>query len=140
MYEPIGAYVNQNGDLQNGISGTYFAKEVEYLQDVCDSINVRINSVGGSVIEGYSIVSAILNSKIPVNTYIDGLAASIAGVIAVAGTKCTMKDYGTLMMHNASGSEDSSLLDVVNGTLCTILSNRCGKDKETINAMMEQET
>lgn len=117
-----------------------FAQEMQYLQERCKNIEVRINSIGGSVIDGYSIVSAILNSKVPCNTFIDGLAASIAGVIAVAGKKCSMMDYGTLMMHNASGSEDKAMLDLVNGTICTILSNRTSKSDEDIKNMMQQET
>jgi len=113
---------------------------MQYLQENCSKINVRINSVGGNVIDGYGIVSAILNSKVPCNTYIDGLAASIAGVIAVAGKKCYMMDYGTLMMHNASGSDDKEMLNLVNGTICKILSNRTSKSADDITAMMNKET
>jgi len=101
---------------------------------------VRINSIGGSVIDGYSIVSAILNSKVPCNTYIDGLAASIAGVIAMSGKKCYMADFGTLMMHNPSGGNDSNVLDLVKSTLVTILSNRTKLDEATVNNMMDAET
>lgn len=96
--------------------------------------------MGGSVIDGYSIVSAILNSKIPVDTYVDGLAASIAGVIAVSGRKCYITDYGTLMLHNPSGSEDNKVLGLVKDTLVTILSNRSKKTADQISAMMSKET
>lgn len=111
-----------------------------YLAQNCTKINVRINSIGGNVLDGYAIVSAILNSKVPCNTYIDGLAASIAGVIAVAGKKCYMMDYGTLMMHNANGSDDKELLKLVNSTIVTILSNRTSKTAEEITELMKKET
>jgi ATP-dependent protease ClpP protease subunit len=113
---------------------------MQYLQNNVEKINVRINSIGGSVLDGYSIVSSILNCKVPVNTYIDGLAASIAGVIAVAGKKCHIMDYGTMMVHNPSGGSDMAVQNLVKETLSTILSNRCTKTKEEMSAMMDAET
>lgn len=113
---------------------------MQYLQKNCSSINVRINSIGGNVLDGYAIVSSILNCSVPCNTYIDGLGASIAGVIAVAGKKCYMMDYGTLMIHSASGSEDKAMLDLVDGTINKILSNRTSKTPEQIADIMKAET
>lgn len=140
LYDQIGNSVDKEGNVKYGISGSQFAHEMQYLQTQCSLINVRINSIGGSVLDGYSIVSAILNSAVPCNTYIDGLAASIAGVIAVAGKKCYMMDYGTLMMHSASGSDDKSMLDLVDGTLNKILSNRTSQTPEQISDIMKAET
>lgn len=140
LYSQIGDSVDASGNYVYGISGSAFANEMQYLQDNCSKINVRINSIGGSVIDGYSIVSAILNSKVPCNTYIDGLAASISGVIAMAGKKCYMADFGTLMMHNPSGVTDTEVLALVKSTLVTILSNRTKLDEDTINKMMDAET
>ena len=140
LYSQIGDSVDPKGNYIYGISGTGFAYEMQYLADNCEQIEVRINSVGGSVLDGYSIVSAILNCKKPVNTYVDGLAASIAGVIAVAGQKCYIMDYGTLMIHNPSGGNDKEVLKLVKETLVTILSNRSKKSREDISAMMEKET
>lgn len=113
---------------------------MQWLERNCDKIAVRINSVGGSVWEAYSIVSAIINSKVECNTFIDGLAASSAGLIAVAGKKCTMKDYGLMMLHNPSGGDDKKVLGLVKETLVTILSNRTKKTPDEISAMMEKET
>jgi ATP-dependent protease ClpP protease subunit len=140
LYEPIGNFVDVNGELQQGISGSMFAYEMQYLQDRCKSIDVRINSVGGNVLDGYSIVSAILTCKVPVHTFIDGLAASTAGFIAVCGKSCSMMDYGTLMMHNASGGDDNAVLDLINTTICTILSNRCRLGVDDVKIMMQRET
>lgn len=140
LYNQIGDSIDANGNYSYGISGTGFAYEMQYLQTQCSQINVRINSIGGSVLDGYSIISSILNSEIPVYTYIDGLAASIAGVIAVAGKKCYMMDYGTLMMHNPSGGSDNNVLALVKDTLVTILSNRTSKTAEEISTMMDKET
>jgi ATP-dependent protease ClpP protease subunit len=140
LYSQIGDSIDASGNYVSGISGSAFAYEMQYLQDKCTKINVRINSIGGSVLDGYSIVSAILNSKVPCNTYIDGLAASISGVIAMAGKKCYMADYGTLMLHNPSGGNDTSVLNLVKDTLVTIFEQRTKLTAEEISVMMDKET
>lgn len=140
LYSQIGDSIDENGNVTYGISGSSFANELQWLQTQCKSISVRINSVGGSVLDGYSIVSAMLSCKVPCNTYIDGLAASIAGVIALAGKKCYMMDYGTLMIHNPSGGTDKSVTALVKETLVTIISNRSSKTAEEISTMMDSET
>lgn len=140
LYGSIGDSIDSNGYTKYGISGSSFATEMQYLQEKCEKIKVRINSIGGSVLDGYSIVSSILNSKVPCDTYIDGLAASIAGVIAVAGKKCYIMDYGTVMVHNPSGGSDMAVQNLVKDTLSTILSNRCSKSKDEMDKMMDAET
>lgn len=140
LYSQIGSSIDENGNYVSGIDGSMFAYEMQYLQDKCSKIKVRINSIGGSVLDGYSIVSAILNSKVPCDTYIDGLAASISGVIAMAGKKCYMADFGTLMLHNPSGGNDEGVLSLVKNTLVTIFEQRTKLTAEEISAMMDKET
>ena len=135
LYDQIG--ISNDGCC--GIDGAQFAYEMQYLQDKCSKINVRINSVGGSVIDGYSIISSILNCKVPVDTYIDGLAASISAVISMCGTKVRMMDYGTIMIHNPAGG-DQPILDLIKKTLVTILSNRTSYSPEQISKLMDDET
>lgn len=139
IYKEIGDNVDEFGNMTYGINGSSFANEMQWLESQCKTINVRINSVGGNVFDGYSIVSAILNSKCKVNTYIDGVAASTAGWIAVAGNKCYMADYGTFMMHNPSGG-DAKVLNIIKDTIVTILSNRTKLSKDEVDEMMNKET
>lgn len=140
MYGPIGDSVDAKGKLVTGISGIAFANEIQYLQAISHRIKLRINSIGGSVLEGYSIISAILNSKVPIDIYIDGIAASIAGVIAMCGTTCTAKDYATWMGHEAAGGEDERVRNMVTDTLVTVLTNRTKKTPEEIKSMLVKET
>ncbi|MCD6017277.1 MAG: Clp protease ClpP [Bacteroidetes bacterium] len=140
LYDVIGCYVDADGCMCDGINGSAFAYEMEYLQSKATKINIRINSIGGSVLDGYSIISSILRSKIPVDTFIDGLAASIAGVIAMTGQNKLMMDYGTLMLHNPSGTNDQSVLDLVKSTLVTILTNNTKLSSEEISSIMDNET
>lgn len=63
-------------------------------------INIHINSCGGSVVDGMSVFSRILDCKIPTACYNDGLAASMGSIIWAAGQEVYMKDYALLMIHN----------------------------------------
>jgi len=66
-------------------------------------VNVRVNTVGGDVLEGIAIFNAIRNSGIEVTIYIDGLAASMGSVIVMAGNKILMSKYAKLMTHRVKG-------------------------------------
>ena len=70
------------------------------LSDMGDVL-VRINSPGGDVFDGASIFNALTSHKGNVTTRIEGLAASIASVIAMAGKKVQAYDNTMLMIHNA---------------------------------------
>lgn len=143
LYSGIGK--DENG---NGISGEEFAHELYYLQDMgVKNINVRINSPGGSVIEGFSIFSAICHVKCNVETYIDGMAASIAGVIAMAGKKVHMSDIGMLMIHDPSfasdepqTAKDKEILNLMKNSLVTTLTNKTNFDPVKMGDMMTKET
>lgn len=135
-----------NPETGQGIDGAAFAKELYYLQDQLGvkKCIVSINSVGGSVIDGYSIFSAIKDTKMVVNTRIDGLAASIAGIIALAGKKVSIQDYGMLMVHNPSGggvsAKDMEITNSFRNSLITMISARTGLSSNEVSKMMDYET
>lgn len=74
-----------------------FVRDINAL-DV-DTITVRINSVGGSVPDGLAIYNAIRRHKASVTTEVDGMAFSIASLIAMAGDTVQMADNALLMIH-----------------------------------------
>ena len=97
-----------------------FISDFKKLEASHNQINVRINSGGGDVFEGITIYNTLKNSSSEVHIYIDGLAASMASVIALAGSKIFMSRYAQLMIHRVSGSangdadklrETASLMD-----------------------------
>ena len=90
------------GELM-GIGAGEFAEQFQELTKNYKTINVRINSGGGSVFEGIAIYNLIKQSKCEVNIYIDGIAASMASVIAMAGRKIYMSKYARLMVHSPAG-------------------------------------
>lgn len=136
-------HIGNDDDLGYGIDGAYFANEIQYLNEVypeLECIKVRINSVGGSVSEGLSICSAILNSKIPVDTYIDGMAFSMAGVIAMCGRKKYMADFATFMMHNVGGSDNNEVVDLLTTSLATIFERTTALTLDKCKELMNKET
>ena len=66
-----------------------------------ENINIYINSVGGSVYEGLAIYNQLKRHKAYKTVYVDGMACSIASVIAMAGDKVIMPKASMLMIHNA---------------------------------------
>lgn len=81
-------------------SAKSFKAELDALGDI-KTLNVYINSPGGDVFEGEAIANMIKRHKAYVKGYVDGLAASIASVIAMACDELIMPSNTMLMIHNA---------------------------------------
>jgi len=76
-----------------------FKEDLDALGDI-DTLNVFINSPGGDVFAGQTIHSILKRHKATVHVYVDGLAASIASVIVMAGDTVTMPKNAMMMVHN----------------------------------------
>ena len=133
LYGFIGNW--QNNDSQSFIS------DFKKLESTHNKINVRINSGGGDVFEGITIYNTLKNSTSKIHIYIDGLAASMASIIALSGSKIFMSRYAQLMIHRVSGSangdadklrETASLMDDLGNSLLEIYAAKTGKDTATI--------
>lgn len=83
------------------VSADSFKKELEELGDI-DILNVHINSCGGEVFQGLAIYNLLKQHSATINMYIDGIAASIASVIAMAGDKIFIPKTALMMIHNCS--------------------------------------
>ena len=81
IYDEIGEY---------GVSAADVASFIDALPDSVQEIELRINSPGGSVFEGYAIFNLLRDSGLRIVAKIDGLAASIATVIALAADEVVM--------------------------------------------------
>lgn len=91
------------GDVGDGWWGeTIRADRIkEILQETpSDTINIHIQSYGGDVFEGITIYNLLRNSKKAINVYVDGIAASSASIIALAGDKLIMPKNTQFMIHN----------------------------------------
>lgn len=109
------------------------------------TINVRINSPGGSVYGGLAVYNALVQSDADIVTHVDGLAASIASVIAMAGDRIVMAENAMLMIHAPSstasgGSEElriaADVLEKLHANLAEIYRKRSGQSPEAIAELM----
>lgn len=110
------------------------------------AVEVRINSPGGSVTEGLAIFNALKPRKPTV--YIDGIAASIASLIAMAGAKIIAAENALVMIHDpwvqtvgnaASLRRNADLLDKHRDAMLGAYM-RCGLERERILALLADET
>lgn len=81
------------------VSANSLKNELEELGDV-SKINVHINSSGGSTFQGLAIHNLLKQNKAQINVYVDGIAASSASIIAMAGDKVYMPRTSLMMIHN----------------------------------------
>lgn len=118
-----------------------FVSELMYLDENYPNLNIRINSVGGDVYPGIAIFNAIRQCRSHVTVFIDGIAASIAGVIALAGRRVEMSRYARMMLHNVSGGcygNKQDLRDMITAiegledTIAEIIGSRCSLSTEDI--------
>lgn len=97
------SYFNIWGDLvESKTSAEYIRKAIEKA-DTINGIELYINSIGGYVDEGVSIYNLLKRQSVPVTAYIDGMACSIASVVAMAADKIVMPSNTTMMIHHAIG-------------------------------------
>ena len=97
------SYLNIWGDLvESKTSAEYIRKAIEKAGEI-ESIEIYINSVGGFVDEGVTIYNLLKRQSVPVTAYIDGMACSIASVVAMAADKIVMPSNTTMMIHHAIG-------------------------------------
>lgn len=112
-------------------------------------LTVRINSPGGDVFDGLAIYNALRARSAPVNILVDGLAASAASFIAMAGSTVSMAEASMMMIHNAWGIcigdrndmlDMSAMMEKIDGQLAGIYATKSGKQAAEIGAMMDAET
>jgi len=82
--------------------GNRYSNSANILEVPEIHVNLYINSYGGSVFAGFSSVDYIKNSKVPVNTIIDGCAASAATLMSVVGDKRFMREHSFMLIHQLS--------------------------------------
>jgi ATP-dependent Clp protease, proteolytic subunit ClpP len=115
--------------------------ELFALSDQGCKIEVRINSQGGDVFSGMAIYNALRQSKEDITIYIDGVAASIAGIIALCGKPLYMSPYAKLMLHNVSGGtygnakelrQMADQMEVLQSNLATMIAGRLGMEADNV--------
>lgn len=136
-------------------SDTWWGDEVtpdlfrEELKQHAGDLTVVINSPGGDVFAGLAIYNALVNHNGNVTVRVDGLAASIASVIAMAGDKIIMSPGSMIMIHRPSvcamGTVDDmekakDVLTKIEEGITPIYAKRTGLDEDKIAELLEAET
>jgi ATP-dependent Clp protease protease subunit len=96
IYDEIGA-----GYCGGGVEPSALIKEVNGLKlSPSDTLNVRINSPGGSYFDGNTIYNYLRGIKSKIRVIVDGMAASAASIIAMAGDTIEMPSNAMMVIHN----------------------------------------
>jgi ATP-dependent protease ClpP protease subunit len=142
FYEVIG-----DADMfGNGITPQMVA---EALNGDCADVTLRINSPGGDAFAGVAIYNLLRASTKPINVIVDGMAASAASIIAMAGDTITMNQGAVMMVHEAQGvafgdratmMKMADTLETVTGSIADIYATRTQNSKKDVLAMLAAET
>lgn len=129
------------------VTPAQFQKDLAALGDIY-TLDVYINSPGGDVFAGITIYNILKRHNATVNVHVDGLAASAASIVAMAGDKIIMPKAATMMIHNAwSGGWGNKAkmrkladeLERIDGQIAGIYTTRTGKEKTVIAGWMDAE-
>lgn len=143
IYETIGE--DWFGD---GMTARRFADELAALGDV-SNITVRINSPGGAVFDGLAIFNTLKQHAAAVHVIVDGLAASAASIIAMAGDRITMGIGALMMIHNpwtlaigdsADMRKAAADLDTIREGMLDAYESRTGLDRGELRQLVDAET
>ena len=139
IYDEIGAY---------GVSAKGFLAELGALPDATP-LGLRLNSPGGSVFDAVAIYNAIKRHSGTVTVWIDGIAASAASYIAMAGDEIVMPENAFLMIHDPAGMVMGTAIDMramaealdkIKGSLLQGYAAKSGRPQEEIAPLMAAET
>lgn len=142
IYEDIGS------GWFGGVSAKQFAEDLRALGQV-QTINTHINSYGGEVFDGVAMYRTLVDHPARVIVHIDGVAASSAATVAMAGDEIRITEAGFLMIHNASGAvfgeardmrQMADLLDTISTTIADVYAARTSRAHEEVVAWMEATT
>jgi ATP-dependent protease ClpP protease subunit len=139
IYDEIVAY---------GVSAKGFLAELGALPDGVP-VDLRLNSPGGSVFDAVAIYNALQRHDGTITVWIDGVAASAASYVAMAGDEIVMPANAFLMIHDPSGlvmgtaadmREMADTMDKIAGGMVRGYAARSGRTEEEIAALMAAET
>lgn len=146
LYGPIASSRSWFNDT---VTPQEFARDLESLNG--KDVTVRINSGGGDVFAAHAIHNQLVAYKGRVTVIIDGLAASAATIVAMAGQKIIMPSNSMMMIHNpAIGMDDYytaedlqkyvDALTAIKGSIVAAYKKRCKLSSEELEILMDAET
>lgn len=143
IYDEIG----RNWWTGEGVAAKQFIEDLNEIE--AETLNVRINSPGGDIFEGLAIYNALARRDGSVVVHVDGLAASAASIIAMAGSEIRMAENAFMMVHNGWGivignkadmREMADTLEKIDGSLAGTYARRTGQPLAKITDWLDAET
>ena len=143
IYDQIG-----ESFFEEGITAKQFVNDLKAIGDV-RRLDVRVNSPGGSVFDGLAIYNALKEHKAQVVVHIDGVAISMASVIAAAGDVVNIASNGIVMVHNpramAGGDANDlrsalQMLEKSKESLLNAYADKVTVSREEMSQLMDEET
>ncbi|MFF9002614.1 head maturation protease, ClpP-related [Streptomyces achromogenes] len=138
LYDEIGGW---------GTLAEDFIAELEAI--TTPKLRVRVSSPGGSVFEGVALANALRAHPAEVTVQVDGIAASIASVIAMAADRVVMQPQAMVMVHDASGvcmgnaqdmADMAALLDKISDNIADAYGAKAGGTRDEWRQVMKAET
>lgn len=131
------------------ITAKNFSDELKKLDSTVNELEIRINSPGGDVFDGFTIYNRLKQHPAKKTVYIDGLAASIASIIALAGDEIIIGEGALYMVHlpwTFTGGNRNELDNTINRLLdieeqmISVYSKRTGLSRAEVKKLLEDET
>lgn len=146
LYGPI----SEDSWWGDEVTPRQFSDDLKALGEV-NEIDVRINSGGGDVFAAQAINSLLRSHKASINVFIDGIAASAATIVAMAGDKIYIPSSALMMIHNplvylwgGYNKQDfenmTGVLETVKDSIINAYIYKTGKSREELSNLMDDET
>ena len=131
-----------------GVDLIVLSEEVEALGPI-DELHVHINSRGGDVFEGLGMFEYLRSHPAKVTTFVDGIAGSMASVVAEAGDEVVIAENGFFFLHKPwqwSGGnadqlrESAELLDMIETQMIAAYRNKVPQSPEALGELLRDRT
>jgi ATP-dependent Clp protease, protease subunit len=133
----------------DGVTDAEFAGALAALGGI-DTLSVYVNSPGGDLFMGLAIYNVLCRCPAKKKVHVDGMAASAASLICMAGDEIIMPNAARMMIHNGRASlrnasakqlrEQADFLDRLNADVCALYAARAKRESTDVQAMMDAET
>lgn len=148
IYGYISPYQDNDPGMWGEVNMKYVQNQIQN-QSKAETLVVHINSLGGDVDEGFGIYDILRASGKKIITQIEGMCASIATVIALAGDERRMTENAEFMIHcpmaDGGGTasdfqQQADMMQAVEDKVINFYAEKTGGDKEKISEFMKAET
>jgi ATP-dependent protease ClpP protease subunit len=153
--QSIGKVIDEIGKLFGATAsneGADFGEIMNAAENGIDTLNIEINSPGGSIFDGYTMyqeIKSLQDRGVFVTATITGMAASMASVVCMACDKVQIVPHGRIMIHDASVSasgnaeslrKSADLVDNLSSDIANLYAAKTGIQSSEIREMMKAET